>query len=450
MWLQVMKFHVKVQKFSRGMLRVRRLMGVSGRYRSRLPNDGKGLVDFFPSSSMNGDALLPNELHPMDYGHFATGNFDVLQAQHMQTPAKFFIETYGCQMNVSDSEIVHAVLHNNGYKKVESPELADVVLVNTCSVRDKAEERVRTRLRELRAWAKQDKRNQKIAVLGCMAERLKERLLEDDKLADVVVGPDAYRDLPRLLHNSLELGQQGINVMLSVDETYADISPIREDESGVSAFISIMRGCNNMCSYCIVPFTRGRERSRDIETIVQEAQDLAARGVKDITLLGQNVNSYNFFNGPKPNVSLDPNSDKVVLSKGFKSIVKIPYGGIRFGTLLEEVAKAVPEVRIRFTSPHPKDFPDDVLRVIKDYPNVSKMIHIPAQSGSTSVLERMRRGYSRESYIELIDHIREVVPDIALSSDFISGFCGEVNDSFQFNRFNDWFTCRQKQSMKIL
>jgi tRNA-N(6)-(isopentenyl)adenosine-37 thiotransferase enzyme MiaB len=321
-------------------------------------------------------------------------------------------------MNVADSEIVHALLAEEGYFKATGPSEADVMLINTCSIRDKAEERVWNRIRELRAI----KKNAKIAVLGCMAERVKHKLLKKNKLADVVVGPDAYRDLPRLLQNAIDLDEPGINVTLSLEETYADIVPVRELENGVSAFVSIMRGCNNMCSYCIVPFTRGRERSRLMNTIVDEAASLARQGFKEITLLGQNVNSYNDLSNQ------DRSVENVELSKGFSSIVKIPQGGIRFGQLLEEVAKAAPECRIRFTSPHPKDFPDDVLDVIKNYPNVSKMVHIPAQSGSSTVLQRMRRGYSRESYLELIAHIKSIIPNISLSSDFISGFCGETEE----------------------
>lgn len=378
----------------------------------RLPNDGKLLGDFLNGSTQSALRALHDLSIESSQSPFAIPNAD---------GRTFFLETYGCQMNVSDSEIVHSLLKQSGYVRVDNVEEADVMLVNTCSIRDKAEERVWNRLRELKAISRK-KEGSTIAVLGCMAERLKSDLLEREKLVDVVVGPDAYRDLPRLLMNAVELGEKGLNVQLSLEETYADVAPVRQDEHGVSAFVSIMRGCNNMCSYCIVPFTRGRERSRDVDTIVEEVRHLARQGVKEITLLGQNVNSYNFL-GQRDNTA-----DSVELSKGFRSIVKIPAGGVRFAHLLEQVAKAAPESRIRFTSPHPKDFPDEVLQVIKQYPNVCKMIHIPAQSGSSQVLERMRRGYSRESYIELIDHIRNVLPNVSLSSDFISGFCGETED----------------------
>jgi MiaB/RimO family radical SAM methylthiotransferase len=258
-----------------------------------------------------------------------------------------------------------------------------------------------------------------VGVLGCMAERLKHKLLESDRMCDLVVGPDAYRDLPNLL-TKVESGEQAINVILSQDETYADIAPVRPANNQVSAYVSIMRGCNNMCSYCIVPFTRGRERSRDLPSIVREVRQLSEEGYKEIVLLGQNVNSYNDLT--------TPSEKEAQLASGFRNIVSVPKGGARFDELLEAVSDVDPEMRIRFTSPHPKDFPDRVLELIRDRPNICRSLHMPAQSGSSQVLDSMRRGYTREAYLELVHRAKEIIPGVTLSSDFISGFCGETEE----------------------
>eukprot|EP00762_Andalucia_godoyi_P002611 ANDGO_03282.mRNA.1 CDK5RAP1-like protein len=363
--------------------------------------------------------------------------------------SKVYIETYGCQMNSADSEIVLSIMQKAGYTRVDAAEDASVVFLNTCAIRENAEDKVWRRLESLKKV--RAKNGTVVGVLGCMAERLKTSLLEHRQLLDVVCGPDAYRDLPRLVSQR----QDAINVMLSADETYADIAPVRLDASKRAAFCSIMRGCANMCSYCVVPFTRGRERSRPVESIEQEIRLLAEQGVREVTLLGQNVNSYVFRPGHESN-SLDGQSVQGVqgvqgssdstgsagsagsrpfeetaeqlMAKGFRSIVKVQPGGIRFADLLDRVARIDPEMRIRFTSPHPKDFPDPVLDVIQNHANICKSIHIPAQSGSNAVLESMRRGYTREAYLELIDHMRSKVTNVALSSDFISGFCGETED----------------------
>lgn len=339
---------------------------------------------------------------------------------------KVFFEVYGCQMNVNDTEVVWSILQKSGYIKVENVVDADVVLVITCAIREGAETKIWHRLHHLSAY----KRNRsskrgpfQIGVLGCMAERLKTKLLEKEKWVDIVAGPDSYKDLPRLL-SVANNGQSAVNVILSLDETYADVMPVRLNENAKTAFVSIMRGCDNMCSYCIVPFTRGKERSRPMESIENEVKVLSEQGIKEITLLGQNVNSYR-------DLTSDPNRTfQTNLVPGFKTVYKSKLGGSRFGELLERIATAVPDVRIRFTSPHPKDFPDDVLNVIKQYPNICNNIHLPAQSGNTNVLERMRRGYTREAYMELVEQIKDIIPNVGLSSDFICGFCSETDEEF--------------------
>lgn len=339
---------------------------------------------------------------------------------------KVFFEVYGCQMNTNDTEVVWSILKANGYNKCDDPNEADIIMLVTCAIREGAETKIWNRLHHLKVM--KSKRSVKkgplqITVLGCMAERLKQRLLEKEKCVDVVAGPDSYKDLPRLLAISRHYQQSAINVLLSLDETYADVMPVRLNSESPTAFVSIMRGCDNMCTYCIVPFTRGRERSRDIESIKQEVLALRDNGIREVTLLGQNVNSYR-----------DTSKEATINSTtapGFKTVYKPKIGGLPFSLLLQEVAESVPEIRIRFTSPHPKDFSDDVLRVIRDYPNVCKNLHLPAQSGNNNVLERMRRGYTRESYIQLVDNIRSFVPDMGLSSDFICGFCGETEEEFQ-------------------
>lgn len=319
---------------------------------------------------------------------------------------KLYLESYGCQMNFSDSEIVASILAESGYRTVRNPEEASLVLLNTCSIRDNAEQRVRNRLNHFNN-TKKKKPELLIGVLGCMAERLKSQLLEEEKLVDIVVGPDAYRDLPGLIEEVTD-GRKAVNVLLSREETYADISPVRLNSNGVTAFISIMRGCDNMCSFCVVPFTRGRERSRDPESIAREAQYLYQEGYREVTLLGQNVDSYR-WNVSKKGEVIDPAKETV-----------------NFAQLLENVALTAPDLRIRFSTSHPKDMTDDVLHTMARYENICKYIHLPVQSGNSDVLKRMNRGYTREWYINRIEAIRRIMPDCAISTDIIAGFCGET------------------------
>lgn len=343
---------------------------------------------------------------------------------------KVFIEVYGCQMNTNDAEIVQGILAKNAqYEKCDVIEQADVVLLMTCAIRENAEKKIWNRLEALRAFEKAQKKPLTIGVLGCMAERLKGELLERSKIVDLICGPDAYRDLPNLLQSPVADREKNINVSLSADETYADVKPVRLDAERKSAFVSIMRGCNNMCAFCIVPFVRGRERSRPLESIVEEVKHLHSQGIKEITLLGQNVNSY-----------CDESSESIFFSDstaqtsvpGFSSVFKAKRSGARFADLLDKVSQAAPDSRIRFTSPHPKDFPLPLLHLIKERANLCKHIHLPAQSGSSTVLERMRRGYTREAYLDLVNTIRSIIPEVTLSSDFISGFVGEtVEDHLQ-------------------
>ncbi len=330
---------------------------------------------------------------------------------------KFYIESYGCQMNFSDSEIVASILHEDGYGATRNYEEADLVLLNTCSIREKAEQTVRNRLQAFKK-VKDNKPGMMIGVLGCMAERLKAKFLEEEKLVDIVVGPDAYRTLPGLVSEA-EGGQKSVNVLLSRDETYADISPVRLDSNGVTAFVSIMRGCNNMCTFCVVPFTRGRERSRDAESIVAECQDLFDRGYREVTLLGQNVDSYYF--SPSPLVTRDENGQ-------MQSIAVEP---VTFAGLLEKVALVSPLLRVRFSTSHPKDITDDVLYTMAKYKNVCEYIHLPVQSGNTRVLQLMNRTYTREWYLSKVKRIREIMPDCGLSTDVISGFCTETEEDHQ-------------------
>jgi tRNA-2-methylthio-N6-dimethylallyladenosine synthase len=315
---------------------------------------------------------------------------------------KLYIETYGCQMNVVDSEVVAAILLQHQYSLTEDIDEADLVLVNTCSIRDNAEQRVRARLKDFRKL-KEKKRPVSVGVIGCMAERVKEQLLEEEPVVDLVVGPDAYRDLPALLQE-VESGQKGINTILSLEETYGDIRPVRMDRNHVTSFVAIMRGCNNFCAYCVVPGTRGRERSRDPETIVREAADLFSNGYREVTLLGQNVNSYRWKEGDSP---------------------------LKFEKLLERVAGIDPSFRVRFATSHPKDMSDELLKVIAQYPNLCRSIHLPVQSGSTSVLERMKRRYTREHYMDRIRAIRNYLPEASISTDIIAGFCGETEEEHQ-------------------
>lgn len=325
---------------------------------------------------------------------------------------KLYIESYGCQMNFSDSEIVASILSQEGFDTTSEASEADVVFLNTCSIREKAEQTVRNRLTHF-ASLKKHRPGLLVGVLGCMAERLKSRLLDEEKIVDLVAGPDAYRDLPRLVAQ-VDDGQRAVNTFLSREETYADISPVRLNSNGVSAFISIMRGCDNMCSFCVVPFTRGRERSRDPRSIVAEATDLFQRGFREVTLLGQNVDSYKW--------SEEENNKARLEKKGSGAIV-------HFADLLEQVARVHPELRIRFSTSHPKDITDDVLHTMARYDNICKYIHLPVQSGSSRILEMMNRGYTREWYLQKVARIREILgEDCGLSSDMIAGFCSETED----------------------
>lgn len=332
----------------------------------------------------------------------------VLDSPEVQNGKKLYIESYGCQMNFADSEIVASILKDDGFTTTSDFREADVVFINTCSIRENAEQRVRNRLSQFSA-EKRRKPKLIIGVLGCMAERLKSKFLEEEKLVDVVVGPDAYRDLPTLLHQ-VEDGHKVVNVLLSREETYADISPVRLNGNGITAFISIMRGCDNMCSFCVVPFTRGRERSRDPYSILAEAQDLYGRGYKEITLLGQNVDSYKWK-------SPDATEEAPI--------------EVNFAQLLEKVALVSPELRIRFSTSHPKDITDEVLYTIAKYDNICNYIHLPVQSGSSRVLELMNRTYTREWYINRVDAIKRIIPGCAISADIIAGFCTETEEEHQ-------------------
>lgn len=306
-----------------------------------------------------------------------------------------YIETYGCQMNAGDSEVVVSIMKDAGYDYVEDIKKADIIFINTCSIRDNAEQRIWSRLRELRAFKKR-KPSLIVGIIGCMAERLKDELIEKEQIVDLVIGPDGYRTIPMLTEKA-ESGQKGVNVLLSREETYAEISPVRLDKNGVSAFVSIMRGCNNMCSYCVVPYTRGRERSRSSETIINEVQELINKGYKEVTLLGQNVNSY---------LSGDEN--------------------INFPQLIEKVAQLSKDLRVRFSTSHPKDISDELIETIARNNNICKAIHLPAQSGSTRMLEIMNRKYTREWYLDRIAAIKKHIPDCTISTDIIAGFCGET------------------------
>ncbi|HEY4147540.1 MAG TPA: tRNA (N6-isopentenyl adenosine(37)-C2)-methylthiotransferase MiaB [Chitinophagaceae bacterium] len=323
---------------------------------------------------------------------------------------KFYIESYGCQMNFADSEIVASILGENGFGATRNFEEADLVLLNTCSIREKAEQTVRKRLTEFRK-AKLRKPGMLVGVLGCMAERLKGKFLEEEKLVDLVVGPDAYRTLPSLVEEAGS-GQKAVNVLLSREETYSDISPVRLNSNGVTAFVSIMRGCNNMCSFCVVPFTRGRERSRDAQSIVQECTDLFNSGYREVTLLGQNVDSYHWM-------------EESSLRTEQRT------AAITFAGLLEMVAMISPLLRIRFSTSHPKDITDDVLHTIAKYKNICNYIHLPVQSGSTRILQLMNRTYTREWYMAKVKRIQEIIPGCGISSDIITGFCTETEEDHQ-------------------
>lgn len=321
---------------------------------------------------------------------------------------KLYIESYGCAMNFADSEVVASILAKDGFQTTTNFEEADVILLNTCSIRENAEIRVRKRLHDF----KKQKKSQPelvVGILGCMAERLKQNLLDEEKLVDIVAGPDSYRDLPNLIEE-VGTGQKAVNVLLSREETYADISPVRLDKGGVSAFVSITRGCDNMCSFCVVPFTRGRERSRDPQTIIEECKNLFEAGYREVTLLGQNVDSYRFN----------------MTSKGEIKEENLPT--TNFAQLMSMVAEVNPLLRVRFSTSHPKDLTDDFLEVMAKYPNICPYIHLPVQSGSTEVLHKMNRGYTREWYLERITAIKKFIPDATISTDIIAGFCGETEE----------------------
>lgn len=344
------------------------------------------VTDKTQDENRQGEAYAPFDLDPNNY------------------KKRFYIESYGCQMNFADSEIVASILNKEGFGATRNVEEADLIFINTCSIREKAEQTVRKRLTEFKK-IKDQKRSLLVGVLGCMAERLKSKFLEEEKLVDIVVGPDAYRTLPALVEEA-EGGQKAVNVLLSREETYADISPVRLNSNGVSAFVSIMRGCNNMCSFCVVPFTRGRERSRDADSIVKECKNLFEQGFKEVTLLGQNVDSYYF---------VDEQKDEIVT----------------FAKLLEKVALISPLLRVRFSTSHPKDINDDVLHTMAKYENICKYIHLPVQSGNTRILQLMNRTYTREWYIAKVDRIREIMPDCGISTDVITGFCTETEEEHQ-------------------
>ena len=322
-----------------------------------------------------------------------------------------YIETYGCRMNFSDSEIVASIMKENGFSITNNFQDANLILINTCAIRDQAEQRVRNRLKALNT-VKFKKPETVIGIFGCMAERLKTKLIEEEQLVDLVAGPDSYRDLPNLIEKISD-GKKGVNVILSKEETYGDINPVRLVSNGVSAFISIMRGCDNMCSFCVVPFTRGRERSRDPQSIISEATNLFERGFREVTLLGQNVDSYFWYGGG--------------LKKDFNSAKELS-DCVNFARLLERVAKINPDLRVRFSTSHPKDMTDEVLHTMAIYENICKSIHLPAQSGSTKILEKMNRGYTREWYMNRIKAIRTVIPDCGISADIITGFCSESEE----------------------
>ncbi|CAJ0943014.1 unnamed protein product, partial [Mesorhabditis belari] len=376
--------------------------------------DGPGLSHFIANSSRRPTTISPTleqtttYLSPEDYDG---------QGRMVK------LVTYGCQMNVNDMEVVRSFLKQSNYNETEELQKADVVLLMTCSIREGAEEKVWRELKRIKHVAK---RKQTVGVLGCMAERVRHKLFDQQGLCDLVAGPDSYRDLPRLLAVSRS-GQHAINVQLSLEETYAEVAPVRQDSLTKTAFVSIMRGCDNMCTYCIVPYTRGRERSRPIDSILEEIRRLSGEGVRQVVLLGQNVNSYRDMS--ESTFSL--NFDGIQSIPDFRTVYKPKQGGRTFATLLDLASRIDPEMRIRFTSPHPKDFPRPVLDLIAERTNICKQIHLPAQSGDNGVLERMGRGYTRELYLSLVEEVYARIPNVSLTSDFISGFCGEDEKAHQ-------------------
>ncbi len=339
------------------------------------------------------------------------GSATVVKSDKPLNGKKLYLESYGCAMNFADSEVIASIMNSEGYATTSDVHEADIVLINTCSIRENAEDRIRKRLSDF----KNRKKRQPgliVGVLGCMAERLKQNLLEEEKLVDIVAGPDSYRDLPNLV-NEVGGGQKAVNVLLSRDETYADISPVRLDKNGISGFVSITRGCDNMCSFCVVPFTRGRERSRSPETIVRECHELFNAGYREVTLLGQNVDSYRWNMTSKGEVKDDTQSTT------------------NFAQLMELVAAVSPDLRVRFSTSHPKDMTDEVIEVMAKHDNICPYIHLPVQSGNTEMLQRMNRGYSREWYLNRIEAIRRIMPDCAISTDIITGFCDETDEEHQ-------------------
>jgi tRNA-2-methylthio-N6-dimethylallyladenosine synthase len=358
---------------------------------------------------------LIGELDILSEGREATETFRVSKDLPTGKSRKLYIESYGCQMNFSDSEIVASILEKEGFDTTSDISQADVIFLNTCSIREKAEQTVRYRLTHIHGL-KKHKPELLVGILGCMAERLKSKLLEEEKIVDLVAGPDAYRDLPRLI-GQVDDGDKAVNTFLSREETYADISPVRLNTNGVTAFISIMRGCDNMCSFCVVPYTRGRERSRDPHSIVKEAKDMFQRGFREVTLLGQNVDSYKW--------SPEENSKLLLEKKGVQEV-------INFSMLLEMVAQINPHLRVRFSTSHPKDITDDVLYTMARHENICKNIHLPIQSGNNRILEMMSRGYTREWYLDKVQKIRSILgADCGISSDMIIGFCSETEEENQ-------------------
>jgi MiaB/RimO family radical SAM methylthiotransferase len=419
------------------------------RAKTKLPTQGPSFQDFLASSSFQGKSRglqkTPDEAHPYLTEEMLRGDglkgilYPLPPPQVLFQIPKFvsisiivYLDVYGCQMNVNDTEVVWSILESKGYIRTLSQKKADVWLVVTCSIREGAEAKVWTNLTNIQRKRRAGvfKKSLKVGLLGCMAERLKDRMLSTpEKLVDLVTGPDAYRDLPRLLAVTKHSNSSAINVLLSLDETYSDVRPSRLNSDSVTGFVSIQRGCDNMCAYCIVPFTRGRERSRPIATILDEVRALADQGVKEVTLLGQNVNSYRDDRAESLMIFGTQLTQGTV--KGFETIYKPKIGGIQFADLLQKVSEIDPEIRIRFTSPHPKDFPDEVLHLIASTANICNQLHLPAQCGSTRILEAMRRGYTRQSYLELVERVREVIPGVRLSGDMIAGFCDETDEEFE-------------------
>ncbi|MCC8408426.1 tRNA-2-methylthio-N(6)-dimethylallyladenosine synthase [Mucilaginibacter sp. UR6-1] len=369
------------------------------------------------------DLVIPDKTHDES----RQGEALILEPTGKNNGRKLYIESYGCAMNFSDSEIVASILAEQGFETTKDYNNADVIFINTCSIRENAEQRVRNRLKEF-TIAKVKNPDMVVGVLGCMAERLKSKFLEEEKLVDVVVGPDAYRDLPNLI-DKVDGGQKAVNVLLSREETYADISPVRLNSNGINAFVSIMRGCDNMCSFCVVPFTRGRERSRDAHSIVAECTDLYNKGYREVTLLGQNVDSYKWSATTLPQYAAEgtapeaANAQVLPLGEDLGGL-----GVVNFANLLEMVAQVSPELRVRFSTSHPKDITDEVLYTMAKYDNICNYIHLPVQSGNSRVLELMNRTYDREWYLDRVNAIRRIIPGCGISTDVITGFCTETEE----------------------